>query len=361
MQIYSDEDRSNKRKNIKQKGFKIATTNDKANEIKGKSESEPIYQINTNNKDLISFETDSAASNLEIWSNNNVNTNFSNLFNNNNNDLNINNFNSSNNNSSKQSGFAFINKNNTTSNTNPSNSNCEFFSVGNNNNLMDLNSNDKIIDQKLKKITENIDELYKNPNQFNKSHGSSCLNLNNPNKTNNQNDLFYALNPQHNLNYVNISQPNINIQNSYYNFNPNYSGSGVNSAAGAQYNMNHNNKIFNGGMNMNYNGVHGLGNGGMNNSGYGANFPGNFGSKQNNAMNMKMPIGQNYANNFNRNFNNNGLLTTNDIYTKKDDPMYNLNLNQSHSNNNNNNLFEFSEVKPKGKEDPFSNLINIAK
>jgi len=210
----------------------------------------------------------------------------------------------------------------------------------------------------MKKITDNIDELYKNPI----INGSANYGLNGQNKPNKQNDLFNALNPQINNNMYSLNktipqQPQVNIQNNYYNYGNQQPG---------QYNLSHNNQFYANGMNLGFNNVNGMGNSGFN-SGYGANYPGNANmnmnqqinfSKYNNNNNSGFSNGRgmNNANNF-----NNGFLTANDIYTKKDD----LNLNYNgHFNGNNNlqattNILEFSEIKPKRNEDPFSNLISF--
>lgn len=259
------------------------------------------------------------------------------------------------------------------------NINNNFFNVNSNSSngnvdLMDMKSGDKLVDEKLKKITDNIDELYKNPNENFNTNGKGNNGLNVQNKSNKQNDLFNALNPQFNnpvnnnmhLQFKNMQQqqPQLNIQNNYYNYGNNQPG---------QFNLNHNNnnnQFYSSKVNMGFNNVHGIGSSGFN-GGYGANYPPNVNMNMNQQMNFS-----NYNNNnsFKNNNNNgrimnninnfnSGFLTANDIYARKDESTFNLNYN-GHSNGNNNlqgnaNILEFSETKPKKNEDPFSNLISF--
>ena len=191
----------------------------------------------------------------------------------------------------------------------------QFFSVGNNNDLMDLNSGETIIDERLKKITDNINNIY-NSTQNND-------NFNNQPKQNNQN-LYNSMNPQGNFNNMNISQPNINIQTNLYNFNqiPNNTNNQINST---------NNNFYNG-MNMGYNTVHNIGNNGVNVSGYGSNYVNpSYGyiQQQNNPYSQNINYQKNLLNN-----NQQGFLSVNDVYNKKENNNTNLNFNQNVFNAN---------------------------
>jgi len=208
---------------------------------------------------------------------------------------------------------------------------------------MDIKSGDLIAEEKLKKITDNIDELYKNINSynFNGSIGNTNYSNNNNINSKNQNDLFNALNPQiaPKSNFVD----NSNIQNGYYNVNQNQQMIRPN-----QYNMSHNNQFY---PNAN--------------SGYGQMYPnqaGFAGYYQNNILNNKTNFQQikGYMNNINN--RNTGLLTDNDVYLKKDDLLLNLNLGQSNNDGvhtTNANFINFNEGKHRKNEDPFSNLISF--
>jgi len=318
---------------------------------------EPLFQINSNNSDLINFEKNTSQNqiNADLFNSSNINnTNSQNNVKNKFNFINKNNPNINSGNNAVNNNVNIATFNSTPHNLNPNN---DLFSIGSNNaNLLDIKSKEQIVDEKFKKITDNIEELYKNSNNFqHPNESSNGLNING--KPNRQNDLFNALNPQmsQNSNFVNINNPNINIQNSFYNFNQNQQMMPPN-----QYNMNHNNNFYFNGMNMGFNSIHGIGNSGCNN-GYGANYAANTNNpylynNPNNKNTYQQQI--NYRNN---NFNN-GLLTANDIYLKKDEPSFNLNSNGSNGNNfqANSNLLNFNEVKkPKQNEDPFSNLISF--
>lgn len=297
---------------------------------------------NTNNGNLISFDNQTDYNNNKQSATNNANSNF-NFLNNNNNSQNM------------------INSN---SNNFPNNS----FPLNNaSSDLMDMKSGDNIVEEKLKKITDNIEELYKNPNIYSAGSGANAQNT-----SNKQNDLFNALNPQlnnsmnvkHNIGNINFMNNPQNLQqqqmNNFYNY-------GNNNQPNQNY-LNNNNHFYGNGMNMGFNNVHGIGTSGFQ-GGYGANYtgyPNGINYNQNHVFNGQQQM--NYTNNNTRNMMannnyNNGVLTANDIYNKKDDSIYNLNyngLNAGSTNNfSNTDFLGFSDAKPKKSEDPFSNLISF--
>ena len=312
--ISDDEDRSSQKKNKKPKGLSFNNNQKPQDKTEIKKE-EILFQINLNNKiNLLNFDTEIENKEYNLKSTNEA--------------------------TKKQSNFNFINKKNITQNLdlNAVNSN-QFNSLENNNDLMDVKSGDKIIDEKLKKITDNINDIYNNPQNYGNQN----------NKINNNQSLYNALNPQQNYNQFHGNQTNkVQQQNGYLN-NFNHGNNQNN-----QYNMYQNLKNnLNYGMNLNNNGC--------NNMGYGGNYGNSFGNNQNVYINnMQNNNMYNYQMNFNNRNLNQGILTTNDIYVKKDETYQNF-KNQHNFNVSNHVDLHNNNKKKNNQEEQFANLFPINK